>query len=196
MTYAAGLSTHGTSMPSFALTVINNSLCSSPSPTTAHILNGCQEALTQGRYTWRHDSVLNCIIALMSDETPPQAKLYADLPGFRASESPPATLPTNLSTSTARPDIILISGDNVTILELTSPPTQRKQLTRPKRERVTRQTITPLLVTSKNEVYLSPTELLKLARLVIIYQMPSALSLTLFRLQNQKQNLYFLKPQR
>ena len=52
------------------------------------------------------------------------------------------------------------------------------QLTRPKRERVRSQTITPLLVTSKNEVYLSPTELLKLACLVIIYQTPSALSLT------------------
>ena len=107
-------------------------LCSSPSPTTAHILNGCQEVLTQGRYTWRHDSVLNCIIALRSDETPPQVKLYADLPGFQASESPPATLPTNLSTSTARPDIILISGDNVTILEVTIPSNSKEAINKAK----------------------------------------------------------------
>ena len=37
-------------------------LCNSPTPTSAHILNGCQEALTQGQYTWRHDSVLNCLL--------------------------------------------------------------------------------------------------------------------------------------
>jgi len=51
-------------------------LCNSPSPTTAHILNGSQEALTQGRYTWRHDSVLNCITSLVSEEVPPNSKLY------------------------------------------------------------------------------------------------------------------------
>ena len=68
----------------------------------------------------------------MSDETPPQAKLYVDLPGFRASESPPATLPTNLLTSTARPDIILISGDNVTILELTIPSKSKEAINKAK----------------------------------------------------------------
>ena len=68
----------------------------------------------------------------MSDETPPQAKLYTDLPGFRASESPPATLPTNLSTSTARPDIIMISGDNVTILKLTIPSNSKEAINKAK----------------------------------------------------------------
>ena len=89
--------------------------------TTVHILNGCQEALTQGRFTWRHDSVLNCIISQIKEEIPPSSKLYADLPGLRASESPPATLPTNLSTSTARPDMVLTTESSVTMLELTIP---------------------------------------------------------------------------
>ena len=30
--------------------------------TTAHILNRCPETLIQGRFTWRHDSVLNCLV--------------------------------------------------------------------------------------------------------------------------------------
>ena len=44
-------------------------LCSSPNPSSAHILNGCQEALSQARYTWRHDSVLNCLVSLVSDKS-------------------------------------------------------------------------------------------------------------------------------
>ena len=34
-------------------------LCQSPNATTAHILNECPEALNQGCFSWRHDSVLN-----------------------------------------------------------------------------------------------------------------------------------------
>ena len=34
-------------------------LCGSPRPTSSHVLNGCPVALNQGRYTWRHDSVLS-----------------------------------------------------------------------------------------------------------------------------------------
>ena len=55
----------------------------------------------------------------VSNKIPPCVKLYADLPGLHASESPFATLPTDLSTSTARPDIVLVSEENVTMLELT-----------------------------------------------------------------------------
>ena len=36
-------------------------LCGSFNPTLKHILNGCAGALKQGRYTWRHDSILSCI---------------------------------------------------------------------------------------------------------------------------------------
>ena len=36
-------------------------LCSSERGTIQHILSGCKVALEQGRYTWRHDKVLNQI---------------------------------------------------------------------------------------------------------------------------------------
>lgn len=36
----------------------NCQLCSSRCATSAHILSNCYIALTQGRYTWRHDNVL------------------------------------------------------------------------------------------------------------------------------------------
>ena len=96
-------------------------LCNSPYPTTAHILNSCQEALNQGRFTWRHDSVLNCLTSLVKPNIPSSCKFYVDLPGLRANESPPATIPIDVSTTTARPDLVLVSGSNITMLELTIP---------------------------------------------------------------------------
>ena len=48
-------------------------------------------------------------------------KLHADLPGKRASNNPPATLPLNLSVSTDRPDVVVVSDKVIRILELTIP---------------------------------------------------------------------------
>ena len=43
--------------------LLNNDYRSTPRrATTQHILNGCKVALNQGRYTWRHDSVLNRLV--------------------------------------------------------------------------------------------------------------------------------------
>ena len=96
-------------------------LYNSPAPTSAHILNGCQEALIQGRCTWRHDSVLNCLLSSVRETLPATAHLYVDIPTWRASESPPATIPTNISTTQARPDMVLIEDLSVNLLELTIP---------------------------------------------------------------------------
>ena len=41
-------------------------LCSSPQATTLHILNACPIALSQGRFIWRHDSVLQHILRVLS----------------------------------------------------------------------------------------------------------------------------------
>ena len=96
-------------------------LCNSPTPMSAHILNGCQEALIQGQYTWRHDSVLNCLLSSVRETLSATAHLYADIPTWRASESPPATIPTNISTTRARPDIVLIEDLSVNLIELMIP---------------------------------------------------------------------------
>ena len=49
-----------------------------------HVLSSCQVALNQGRYTWRHNSVLSNIIALIRPKLSPGAQLFSDLPGFLA----------------------------------------------------------------------------------------------------------------
>ena len=94
------------------------SLCHSHQPTTNHILTGCSTALDQGRHTWCHDSVLQVFVQGIQQDLQPCYKLYADLPGHLASISPPSTVPSSLSSSLSRPDIVLISNDCITLLEL------------------------------------------------------------------------------
>ena len=94
-------------------------LCSLPTPTTLHILSNCQTALDQGKYTWRHDSVLKQIVQRFMNVPSEGQALYADLRGFLANTSPPATISLNLSSSSDRPDLVIISPDKIGILELT-----------------------------------------------------------------------------
>ena len=47
------------------------------------------------------------------------SKIFADLHGWLASESPLATLPADLSSSSDRPDIVVTTATEVSILELT-----------------------------------------------------------------------------
>ena len=94
-------------------------LCGSSQATSLHILNGCPTALNQGRYTWRHDSVLNSIASVIKSEISPPTLLYADLPGYRASDNPQSTLPSDVSVSSARPDIVMREGNVIKISELT-----------------------------------------------------------------------------
>ena len=90
-------------------------LCQSTQPTTDHVLTGCSVAVDQGRYTWHHDSVLQVFVCSLLKDLSPSSKLYVDLPGHLASESPPSTIPSNLSTFLSRPDF---SPDSITLLEL------------------------------------------------------------------------------
>ena len=94
-------------------------LCNSQRPTILHILNGCPVALNQGRYTWRHDSVLAYIVSFLSPLLDDDQTLYADLPGHRASDAPLATIPTNIISTSSRPDLVLHCGSEINLLELT-----------------------------------------------------------------------------
>ena len=96
-------------------------LCGSVHPTVLHILNACPTALIQGRFTWRHDSVLKCLVHGIKTFLSKDEKLYADLPGLRACDNPSATVPQNIVATSARPDMVIVSGGNVILVELTVP---------------------------------------------------------------------------
>ena len=75
-----------------------------------HIVAGCSKYLNEGRYTWRHNSVLHFIAYSM--KSVPDSVLYADLPGF--------VTPSVATGDTLRPDLLLaIFNKCLYILELT-----------------------------------------------------------------------------
>ena len=84
-----------------------------------HILSCCPTALNQECYTWHHDSILAHLTQLLILHLLYGTTLYADLPGLRASENPATTIPTSVATTTARPDVVIIQNNRITLLELT-----------------------------------------------------------------------------
>ena len=75
-----------------------------------HVIAGCKSYLNEGRYTWRHDSVLNFLASSLADLQ--NAKLYVDLPGF--------INPSVVTGDSLRPDLLLaIEKKCLYVLELT-----------------------------------------------------------------------------
>ena len=97
-------------------------LCNCVRSTSAHILNGCPTALQQGRYTYRHDQVL---LSLLLDilKYSSGAKVFADLDNCRACNTPLATIPPSILTTSYRPDIVIFNVERyeICLLELTCP---------------------------------------------------------------------------
>ena len=87
--------------------------------TVHHIL--IPTALTQERYTWRHDSILLGLVDILRSNLDSDATVHADSPGLRASDNPPLTVPLSLVPTTARPDIVIIQDKDVQLMELTIP---------------------------------------------------------------------------
>ena len=89
--------------------------------TLAHILSICTVSLEQGRFTWRHDSVLSTIITFINGKLRPGFTLYSDLPGFQSPNG--GVIPPHVLVTPLRPDIFLIDENSreVVVFELTCP---------------------------------------------------------------------------
>ena len=75
-----------------------------------HVVAGCKTYLNEGRFTWRHDSVLNSIALTLKSLN--YSNLYVDLPGYLS--------PSIITGDTLRPDLVLtIENKCIYILELT-----------------------------------------------------------------------------
>ena len=91
--------------------------------TLLHLLNWCPVALQQGRFTYRHNSILSCIVRRLqfgAESNNIHIKLYADLSGLTINGG---TIPASIIPTSEKPDIcIYIPDDNKVILvELTVP---------------------------------------------------------------------------
>ena len=89
--------------------------------TLAHILSNCSSALNQGRFTWRHNSVLSSAINLIRPFLKEGMILYADMPGYQAPHG--GTVPPHILVTVLKPDIIVFNelSAEVIVFELTCP---------------------------------------------------------------------------
>ena len=90
--------------------------------TLNHILNCCQLALNEGRFTFRHDCILNYIASCLDNE---KYTCYVDIPGHQTPAG--GTLPPDVAVTTLKPDIVVVDRRNkkVAIFELTCPAERR-----------------------------------------------------------------------
>ena len=74
------------------------------------MIAGCKTYLDEGRFTWRHDSVLNFLASTLTAVQ--NSTLYADIPGF--------VNPSVITGDRLRPDLLLVTENRcLYILELT-----------------------------------------------------------------------------
>ena len=85
--------------------------------TTNHYLNCCKIMLDTGRYSWRH----NCLINYIVTNVDPAFKVYSDLPGWEATGG--GTIPSELCLTNLKPDVVIIDPvkKRLNIFELTVP---------------------------------------------------------------------------
>ena len=79
------------------------------SQTLLYVMSGCEKHLHQGRYTWRHNSVLRALASLLPRGI---GELYVDLEGFRS--------PSEVTGDSKSPDMLIVRPDGTLYLvELT-----------------------------------------------------------------------------
>ena len=78
--------------------------------TQLHVLSNCEKCLN--RYTWRHDSVLNSFLLPFSKILKTSSKIYCDSNKLQYNT-------TSQLFTTQHPDIAILEGDEMTVIELT-----------------------------------------------------------------------------
>lgn len=96
-------------------------LCSCPYGTLAHIINICPVSLKQGRFTWRHDSVLSHLTDKIKSLATPDTDVYADLDGHSINGT---TVPGDIHPpggKGSKPDLVIINRKEkkISLMELT-----------------------------------------------------------------------------
>ena len=102
--------------------VVNDKCFCGQKQTLNHILNCCKIALDQGRFTFRHDNLLNYISKCLDKQ---KFKCYIDIPGHQTEGG--GTIPPSLLVTSLKPDIVIIDNrdNSVKIFELTVPAEHR-----------------------------------------------------------------------
>ena len=86
--------------------------------TTNHCLNICKVALDSGRFTWRHNNIINYIVQSLDTH---KYTVHSDIPGHEAAGG--GTVPPELAITPLKPDITIWDKEceKFHIFELTCP---------------------------------------------------------------------------
>ena len=84
------------------------SACSA-TQTLGHVIGGCAAHLNEGRYTWRHNSILRNLADYL--EVIGNVRIYADVDGYLS--------PSVITRGELRPDIVVTKGNSLYIMDLT-----------------------------------------------------------------------------
>ena len=97
-------------------------LCDKVPCTLFHLLSNCQTSLQQGRYDYRHDSILSYLYSIVRKARREKMEVYCDLDGARVNGG---TLPPDILVTASRPDLVLVDRSttpcSVELVELTVP---------------------------------------------------------------------------
>ena len=91
--------------------------------TLLHVLNNCTVSLNQGRYTWRHNSILKHMLTALKgfiEPTNNDLSLFSDIGGYTTTGG---TLPVDVIVSKLKPDMVFYNkkDNTVHLVELTVP---------------------------------------------------------------------------
>ena len=89
--------------------------------TLNHILSSCRVSLEQGRFTWRHDSVLRTLFQSIRGHLRDGYTMFLDISGHQASGG--SVIPPEVIATSQRPDVVVVNmtAKDVIIFELTCP---------------------------------------------------------------------------
>ena len=75
-------------------------------------------SLHQGRYTWRHNSVLNHLATTILENKPENLEIYSEISGLDINGG---TIPPDILVTTSRPDLVLVNREDrkIYLMELT-----------------------------------------------------------------------------
>ena len=100
-------------------------ICNVRRETLAHITNNCEVALNQGRWNFRHDSILNFVSNCI--ERMEGMEVYIDIPGQQTTAA--GTVPPSVTVTSEKPDICIVDRrpprNSVHLYELTVPQESR-----------------------------------------------------------------------
>ena len=97
-------------------------LCTHSPCTLGHLLSNCKVALDQGRFTYRHDQILECLLKTLAAPGLEGLSFHSDLEGCKVGGG---SIPPEIIVTSQRPDLVILdkrkTQTEIHLVELTVP---------------------------------------------------------------------------